>query len=92
MPELIGEFEWELGYLYTDKDYGGRGIASAITKSLINSYGDGNLMASTEITANPGMVKILESNGFRKFGKSWKSNIHANFIGLFLKRNDDWEK
>ncbi len=30
------------------------------------------------------MVKILEKNGFRLFGKPWKRNIHDHFLGLFL--------
>lgn len=42
-------------------------------------------MASTEIAANPGMVKILEKHGFRQFGKPWKSSLHKNYLGLFLK-------
>ena len=42
-------------------------------------------MASTEITNNPGMVKILERNGFRLFGKPWKSKIHSHYLGLFLR-------
>lgn len=85
LPELSDKFEWELGYLYTQKEYRRRGIASAIVRLLIESYGDDNLMASTEISANPSMVKILERNGFRLYGKPWKSNIHENFLGLFLK-------
>lgn len=85
LPELLGEFEWELGYLYTKKEYERRGIASTIVKLLIENYGDGNLMASTEISANPATVKILERNGFRLYGKPWKSNIHDNYLGLFLR-------
>lgn len=85
IPDLSSEFEWELGYLYTDEGYGGRGIASTITRLLIDSYGRGNLMASTEITANPAMVKILQKSGFQLFGKPWKSNIHDSYLGLFLK-------
>jgi len=42
-------------------------------------------MASTEISANPRMVGILEKNGFRHYGKPWKSSLHDNFLGLFLK-------
>jgi len=42
-------------------------------------------MASTEITANPAMVRILEKQGFRLFGKPWKSDIHGNYLGLFLR-------
>jgi ribosomal protein S18 acetylase RimI-like enzyme len=85
VPDLSSEFEWELGYLHTDRDYGGRGIASNVTRLLVEAYGNGNLMASTEITANPAMVRILEKQGFRLFGKPWKSGIHDNYLGLFLR-------
>ncbi len=85
VPELSSDFQWELGYLFTDAEYQGRRLASSITETLIRHFGDGNLMASTEITANPRMVKILERNGFRLYGKPWKSAIHENYLGLFLK-------
>jgi GNAT superfamily N-acetyltransferase len=85
VPELAKEFDWELGYLYTDKEYSGRGIASVISKTLIDNFGKENLMASTEISANPATVRILEKNGFRLFGKPWKSKIHDNFLGLYLR-------
>ena len=85
MPDLSSEFEWELGYLYTGSDYSRRGIASNIACLLVDAYGKGNLMASTELTANPAMVRVLEKHGFRLFGKPWKSGIHDNYLGLFLK-------
>ncbi|MEZ9259858.1 GNAT family N-acetyltransferase [Vibrio splendidus] len=85
LPELSKEFNWELGYLFTDPKFQGRKLARSIVQVLIHHFGDENLMASTEISANPGMVKILESNGFRLFGRPWKSSIHENFLGLFLK-------
>jgi len=85
VPTLASEFEWELGYLYTDGGYNGRGIASCVTRHLIDSYGKGNLMATTEITANPAMVTILERQKFQLFGKPWRSNIHGNYLGLFLR-------
>ena len=28
---------------------------------------------------------FLEKNGFRHYGNPWKSNIHENYLGLFLK-------
>lgn len=85
VPDLSGEFEWELGYLHTDHDFAGRGIGSDVTRLLVEAYGNGNLMASTEITANPAMVRILEKQGFKLFGKPWRSGIHGNYLGLFLK-------
>jgi len=85
LSELANDFEWELGYLYTKPAFGGQGIASNVVKLLLNECESTNLMASTEISKNPGMVKILERNGFRHFGKPWKSDIHANFLGLYLR-------
>ncbi|AYF20126.1 TPA: GNAT family N-acetyltransferase [Vibrio parahaemolyticus] len=85
LPQLEKEFSWELGYLFTDPKFQGQKIARNIVQVLIHHFGSDNLMASTEITANPGMVKILESNGFKLFGKPWKSSIHEHFLGLFLK-------
>lgn len=85
LPALAKEFEWELGYLYTERDQCGRGVASTIARLLVEANGSGNLMASTEIAANPAMVRILEKQGFRLFGKPWKSSIHDKYLGLFLK-------
>lgn len=85
IPDLARAFDWELGYLYTEEDQCGRGIASTIARLLVDAYGPGNLMASTEIAANPAMVRILEKLGFRLCGKPWKSGIHDNYLGLFLK-------
>lgn len=88
LPELAREFEWELGYLFTEPNREGKGIGSAVVRLLIEAYGKGNLMASTEISANPGMVRILEKNGFRLFGKPWKSGIHSNYLACFYDLNE----
>jgi predicted GNAT family N-acyltransferase len=85
LPELSNDFEWELGYFYTQEKYTGKGMASMIAKLLIEEFGKENLMASTEITANPAMVNILQKFGFRLYGKPWKSNIHDNYLGLYLR-------
>lgn len=85
LPNTSQHFEWELGYIYTKPDYSNRGLASSLIKNLLKEFGNENIMASTEISANPGMVKILEKNGFRHYGTPWKSGIHSNFLGLFLK-------
>lgn len=85
LPDASKPFEWELGYVYTNPDFAGKGIASTMINHLLIEYGNENLMASTEISANPGMVRILEKNGFRHYGTPWESDIHANYLGLFLK-------
>jgi len=85
LMEMRNLFNWELGYLYTSENHRGLGVASKTVDSLINEHGENNLMASTEIEENPGMVKILERNGFEQKGKTWKSGIHENILGLYLK-------
>ena len=85
LPDLCSDFEWELGYLFTEPAHTGKGIGKNIARVLIEAYGAGNLMASTEIAANLAMVRILEIFGFRQFGKPWKSAIHENYLGLFLR-------
>jgi hypothetical protein len=45
-------------------------------------------MASTEISANPAMVRLLENYRFNRVGRAWKSAIHGNDLGLFLRMND----
>ncbi len=85
LPELETEFEWELGYLFTDNSYSKQGIGSFAVKILVNEYGNKNLMASTEISNNPAMVRILKKNEFKHYGKPWRSGIHSNYLGLFLK-------
>lgn len=85
IPELAKEFEWELGYMFTDNIHEGLGIASEVARLLIDNLGRENLMASTELIANPAMVHILEKNGFKSYGKPWKSELHSNNLSLFLK-------
>lgn len=83
--ESSNDFEQELGYLYTEQAFEGRGIASLITKMLLHDIEKENVMASTELFANPRMVRILNRNGFAFHGKSWKSVIHKNDLAVFLK-------
>lgn len=85
LVELEKCFDWELGYIFIRKDYEGKGISSNIVKRLLEKNGNNNLMASTEITKNPAMVAILNKNNFYQKGQSWKSAIHENELGLYLR-------
>ena len=85
LPAKEKDFDWELGYIYTDENYTGKGISSRVVEKLLSVNNDISIMASTEIVENPAMVKILKKNGFEQKGKSWKSSIHGNDLGLFLK-------
>lgn len=72
-------------YIYTSENHRGLGIASKIVEKLLYVHGENNLMASTEIEENPGMVKILERNGFEQKGETWISGIHKDILGLYIK-------
>lgn len=85
LTHLSSQFEWELGYVYILPEYQGKGVASLIVKKLIEEFGNEHLTATTEINKNPAMIKILEKNGFKQDGKHWKSSIHGENLGLFLK-------
>jgi hypothetical protein len=85
LKDLRNNFEFELGYCFTVHEYTGKGYSSTIVKLLIDKSEDINLIATTELRANNSMVRILERNGFRLFGKPWKSTIHGGILGLFLK-------
>ena len=84
LPEKSELFDWELGYIFTLPEYRGQKIASRMVKVIMEKYGDGNLMASTELDPNNGMRKILLNHGFQHYGKTWKSK-HQMDLGLFLK-------
>jgi len=77
--------DWELGYVFTEEAYRRNGIAPKVVSKLIEAIGNCSLMATTEVTANERMVSILESFGFKRYGKSWKSVMHKNDLGLWLK-------
>lgn len=85
IENLSSEFDWEIGYLFTRPKNSGKGIASNVVKMLLEKVKNDNIMASTEISKNTAMVKILKKNGFKQYGKPWKSSIHGNYLGLFLK-------
>ncbi len=85
LQDLRDEFILELGYFYTKSSFGGKGISSAIFRILIEKLPNENLMASTELRNDNAMVRILEKNGFKLFGKPWKSQIHGKLLGLYLK-------
>jgi RimJ/RimL family protein N-acetyltransferase len=85
VPKLAEQFDWELGYCYTNKEFEGRGVSSFIVKNLLNTIGNINLMASTELFHRNSMIRILEKNGFRQIGTPWKSSIHDGLLGLFIR-------
>ena len=92
LVNLGQEFDWELGYFYTDEELRGLGVAAFITKLLLKRASNINLMASTELFPKNGMIKILLSNGFIQVGNPWKSTIHDGILGLFIKVKEGEER
>lgn len=85
LESFRNDFSVELGYCYTLPNHGGKGHSSTIVKLLIEKFQDYNLMASTELRSDNSMIRILEKNNFKQFGKPWKSDIHKGALGLYLK-------
>ena len=83
LENMRTEFKLELGYCFTRLAHIGNGYSSSLVKLLIAEV-KANLMASTELS-NDTMSGILMKNGFKQFGKQWKSKIHGGNLGLFLK-------
>lgn len=79
------DFDWELGYMYTDPSERGKGHSQRIVTQLLERFGNHNLMASTETRADNPMRHILEKHGFVRYGKAWKSKIHGGDLGLYLR-------
>ncbi len=85
LEKYRNDFNLELGYCYTKESHRGKGYSSMIAKQLINAIGNINLMATTELSEKNTMKIILKKNGFKQYGKTWKSIKHEGTLGLFLK-------
>lgn len=85
LDKLRNDFTIELGYCFTLPDFTGKGYSSTISKLLLDKFEKDNIMASTELRADNSMTRILERNGFKLFGKPWKSGKHGGTLGLYLK-------
>jgi GNAT superfamily N-acetyltransferase len=85
LEALQNEFKVEIGYCYTEPEYGGKGYSSQIVKLLLEKCGPVNVMASTELRSDNRMKAILEKSGFKFYGRPWKSAIHSGLLGLYLR-------
>lgn len=85
LPDLANDYEWEVGYFYTEPEMEGRGFSSALLSQLLIKYGNGNLMATTEIREGNRMIDSLEHRQFKQIGSTWKSTKSGNDLRLFLR-------
>ena len=84
----LNDFKWELGYMFTEEEFRGKGYSSRIIEQLFERLGKYNLMATTETDELNPMRKLLLRFGFQQYGNTWKSKIHGGRLGLFLKYID----
>jgi len=89
LPELAKDFEWEVGYFFTEPKFEGKSFSSTILNQLLTDFGSGRLMATTEIREENRMIKSLEHRGFQQSGQTWKSTKSGNNLRLFLRNLPD---
>ena len=82
---IENDFNLELGYCYTEPTFQGKGISTNIVALLLEKSAKNGVIATTEIQNDNPMKKILLKQGFRQFGKVWKSKINNGTIGLFIR-------
>lgn len=85
LSNIEQQFDWEIGYFFTDINFRGYGISTTIARLLLKGKDKENIMASTELYPDNAMIKVLEKFGFRQYGKPWLSKRHDGTLGLFLK-------
>ena len=70
-PDLVNQYQYEIGYSYTDTNHRRQGLAKAISQQLLSSVG-GNIFATTR-SDNVPSKNSLSSQGLSQLGKSWTS-------------------
>ncbi|WP_316776580.1 hypothetical protein [Pedobacter antarcticus] len=85
LPELANDYEWEVGYFFTEPGHEGKRFSSTILNHLLKSFGEGRLMATTEIREGNNMINSLENRRFKQVGATWKSVKSGNDLRLFLR-------
>ncbi|HBR53804.1 MAG TPA: hypothetical protein DEA82_06325 [Flavobacteriaceae bacterium] len=89
VPELKENFNYEIGYLFVDKDkikenHQGLGVGKYITKILLAEIKNENAFATTEFDTKNPMYHILKSFGFVSMGEIYKGNKTKKDICLMV--------
>lgn len=89
VPEIKKNYNYELGYLFVDKDainanFQGLGIGKYITKLLLNGLQKENVFATTEYAENNPMYHILKSFDFNCIGDTYKGKKTKKDICLMV--------
>ncbi len=89
IPEIKENYNYELGYLFVDKDkmkanFQGMGIGKYITKLLLNEIKNENVFATTEYDENNPMYHILKSFNFQCIGNTYTGKKTKKSICLMV--------
>ena len=94
VPELSKNYNYEIGYLFVDKEnihenIGKLGIGKYITRLLLNEIRKDNVFATTEKDNENSMLHILNSVGFKITGKPYKGKkTNKNLCLMLLERKN----
>lgn len=94
LKQLKRDFESEIGYLFVNDQakngsFRGLGIGKTISRLLLRETGEQNVFATTEINKKNPMLWILESLGFKQYGKSYKGKKTGKRIGTMLRFQEE---
>jgi ribosomal protein S18 acetylase RimI-like enzyme len=78
------DFEYELGYISTSKNFQGQKLASKLCAELCSLYSNHNIFSTTRID-NDSMKSILAKNNFKETGIEFPNKKQSGFLKLYLK-------
>ena len=80
----FNQFDIELGWIYTEEKFRGRGIGKKIVRELLGKINDNKIYATTR-TDNNVMKNILKNFQFHESGEEYKSSRGKHSLVLFVR-------
>jgi predicted GNAT family N-acyltransferase len=78
MADKIGEYKFEIGYIYANV----KGVGNQLMQRILDASGDSTVFATTQDT-NTIMQYLLPKFGFSKLGNSYLNDKKEYYLGLF---------
>jgi len=82
-PGNVGDYQYELGYLYTSPNSRGNGVGSFLMQSVCSALNGSSCFATTR-EDNGVMHHLFEKYSFSRLGSAYKSNQGDYYLGLFV--------
>lgn len=88
VSEEADKYNLELGWVFTEKEYRGKGIGSGLVQRIIDEFGSQNIFSTTETRREDElpMTRILEKNGFEKLGKPYQGSLNRRNLQMYIRR------